>query len=150
MEKPSTKAASLHRDRVIQPQITQISQIMDAGIHAELTQRIIGAAMEVHRELRNGLDKKIHENALCIEFADMGIHFDQQKSHLVFYKQRPVGKLIPDLIVDNFVIVDTKVVDAFNDAHISQMIGYLKITGLQVGLLINFKHASLKVKRITA
>jgi GxxExxY protein len=121
----------------------------EEGLHAELTQRIIGAAMDVHRELRNGLDEKLYENALCIEFADQGIYFDQQKSHTVFYKNRPIGNLIPDLIVEQSVIVDTKVVEAFNDAHISQMIGYLKITGLKVGLLINFKHASLKVKRIT-
>ena len=119
------------------------------GLHAELTERIIGSAMEVHRELRNGLDEKLYENALCIEFADQGIFFDQQKRYTVFYKERPIGNLIPDLIIENSVIVDAKVVEAFNDAHISQMIGYLKITGLRVGLLLNFKHASLKIKRIT-
>jgi GxxExxY protein len=123
---------------------------MNDGFHVELTERIIGAAMEVHRELRNGLDEKLYENALCIEFAERGVFFEQQRSHTVFYKNRPIGNLIPDLIVEQSVIVDTKVVEAFNDAHISQMIGYLKITGLKVGLLINFKHASLKVKRITA
>ena len=122
---------------------------MNQGLHAELTERIIGAAMEVHRGLRNGLDEKLYENALCLEFADLGIHFDQQHRFPVFYKNRPIGILIPDLIVDDAVFVDTKVVDAFNDAHISQMLGYLNITGLKVGLLINFKHASIKVKRIT-
>ncbi len=119
------------------------------SLHAELTERIIGAAMEVHRELRNGLDEKLYETALCIEFADRGIFLDQQKRHTVFYKKRPIGNLIPDLIVEKAVIVDTKVVEGFDDSHISQMIGYLKITGLRVGLLLNFKHSSLKVKRIT-
>jgi hypothetical protein len=52
---------------------------MDGGIHAELTKRIIGAAQEVHRELRNGLDEKLYENALCIEFAERGVFFEQQK-----------------------------------------------------------------------
>ncbi len=122
---------------------------MDEGIHAALTERIIGAAMEVHRELRNGLDEKLYENALCIEFADQGIFFEQQKAHVVFYRNRPLGKLIPGLIVEHTVIVDAKVVEAFNEAHVSQMIGYLKITGLRVGLPLNFKHASLKIKRIT-
>ncbi|MEO0016754.1 MAG: hypothetical protein RLZZ522_37 [Verrucomicrobiota bacterium] len=121
----------------------------EESLHKELTERIIGAAMEVHRELRNGLDEKLYENALCIEFAIQGIHFEQQKRFTVFYKQRPLGNLIPDLIVDHAVIVDTKVVECFNDAHISQMIGYLKITGLRVALLLNFKHASLQIKRIT-
>jgi GxxExxY protein len=122
---------------------------MNDGLHAELTKRIIGAAQEVHRELRNGLDEKLYENALCIEFALREIFFEQQKTHTVFYKSRPIGNLIPDLIVDQSVIVDTKVVEAFNDAHVSQMLGYLKITGLRVGLLLNFKHSSLQIKRIT-
>ncbi|MEI6177353.1 MAG: GxxExxY protein [Verrucomicrobiota bacterium] len=121
----------------------------EENLHAELTQRIIGIAMEVHRELRNGLDEKLYENAMCIDFADQNIFFDQQKRYTVFYKKRPIGNLIPDLIIDNSVIVDAKVVESFNDAHLSQMIGYLKITGLRVGLLLNFKHASLKIKRIT-
>ncbi len=121
----------------------------EENLHAELTQRIIGIAMEVHRELRNGLDEKLYENAMCIDFADQNIFFDQQKRYTVFYKKRPIGNLIPDLIIDNSVIVDAKVVESFNDVHLSQMIGYLKITGLRVGLLLNFKHASLKIKRIT-
>jgi GxxExxY protein len=122
---------------------------MADGLHADLTERIIGCALEVHRELRNGLDEKFYENGMCIEFALQGIDFDQQQKHMVYYKGRPLGHLIPDLIVDNTVIVDAKVVEVFNENHISQMIGYLKITGLRVGLLINFKHSSLKVKRIT-
>jgi len=121
----------------------------DEALHKALTERIIGAAMEVHRDLRNGLDEKLYENALCIEFADQEIIFEQQKRFNVFYKKRPIGSLIPDLIVENAVIVDTKVVETFNDAHISQMIGYLKITDRRVGLLLNFKHASLQIKRIT-
>lgn len=119
------------------------------GIHKDLTERIIGAAMEVHRELRNGLDEKLYENALCIELEERGIPYDQQKRYEVAYKSRPIGTLIPDLIINESVIVDTKVVESFNDAHISQIMGYLKITGLKVGLLLNFKHASLKIKRIT-
>jgi GxxExxY protein len=124
--------------------------MLEENLHQELTQRIIGAAMEVHRALRNGLDEKLYENALCIEFAELGVHFSQQQRFCVMYKKRPIGTLIPDLIVENSVIVDTKVVDDFNDAHVSQMIGYLKITGLKIGLLLNFKHSSLKIKRITA
>ena len=120
-----------------------------SALHKELTERIIGAAMEVHRELRNGLDEKLYEKALSLELSDQNIGFDQQKRFPVSYKSRPIGTLIPDLIVEGSVIVDTKVVESFNDAHISQIMGYLKITGLKVGLLLNFKHASLKIKRIT-
>jgi GxxExxY protein len=123
--------------------------MMTDGIHKDLTERIIGAAMEVHRELRGGLDEKLYENALCIELEERDIPYDQQKRYEVTYKMRPIGTLIPDLIIDESVIVETKVVESFNDAHISQIMGYLKITGLKVGLLLNFKHASLKVKRVT-
>ena len=117
--------------------------------HSDLTQKIIGCAQAVHRELKNGLNEKIYENALCIEFAHQQIDFSQQKSYIVNYRTKPVGKLIPDLAVNNQVIVKTKVVEEFTASHISQILSYLQITGLNVGLLLNFKHKSLQIKRIT-
>ena len=71
-----------------------------------------------------------------------------QKSFPVFYRGELIGTLIPDLIVDNLVIVDPKVVSAFNDTHTAQMIGYLNITGLELALLLNFKNARLDWKRV--
>ena len=106
--------------------------------------------MAVHSELRPGLDEKLYENALCVEFAESEIHFDQQKNYPVHYRGHYIGRLIPDLIVEDKIVVDAKVVEAFNESHIAQMIGYLRITGLKVGLLINFKKASLQVKRVMA
>ena len=122
---------------------------MNEGLHAELTQRIIGAAMEVHRTLGPGLDEKVYEPALCIEFGLSDLHFEQQKRHSVFYKNRPVGTAITDLIVDNRVVLETKVVDTFHETHAAQLLTYLRLTGLQVGLLLNFKNYSLQFKRIT-
>lgn len=116
--------------------------------HSELTAAIIAAATEVHRELRPGLDEVMYERAICIEFAEHSIHFSQQSAYPVRYKDHFLGNLIPDLIVDNKVIVDLKVVDAFNETHVAQMLGYLNITGLEIGLLINFKHAKLQIKRV--
>jgi len=116
--------------------------------HSELTAVIIAAATEVHAGLRPGLDEVMYERAICIEFAQRSIHFSQQSAYAVTYKNHFLGNLIPDLIVDDRVIVDLKVVDAFNDAHIAQMLGYLNITGLEIGLLINFKHAKLQIKRV--
>lgn len=113
-----------------------------------MTSEIIASAQAVHEELRPGLDEKLYERAICIEFAERSIHFAQQAVFEVIYKSRYIGNLIPDLIVDNRVIVDLKVVEAFTDSHIAQMLGYLNITGLEVGLLINFKHARLQIKRI--
>jgi GxxExxY protein len=73
---------------------------------------------------------------------------DQQKQFSVHYRGRYIGKLIPDLIVDDAVIVDTKVVEQFAESHLAQVLGYLKISKLQLGLLLNFKYASLDWKRI--
>jgi GxxExxY protein len=122
---------------------------MSEGLHAELTERIIGAAMEVHRTLGPGLDEKIYETALCIEFGLLNLHFEQQKRHAVFYKSRPVGTAITDLIIDDRVVIETKIVDTFHETHSAQLLTYLRLTGLQVGLLLNFKNYSLQFKRIT-
>jgi GxxExxY protein len=116
--------------------------------HSELTGRIIGAAMAVHRELGPGLDEKIYENSLCIELAEQQIHFTQQQAFPVHYRGRYVGKLVTDLIVDEKVIVETKVVDPIIDVHIAQLLSYLSVTHLKVGVILNFKPASLGVKRV--
>jgi len=122
---------------------------MSEGLHADLTERIIGAAMEVHRPLGPGLDEKIYETALCVEFGLRNLHFDQQKRHPVYFKGRPVGTAITDLIIDNSVVVESKVVDTLHETHVAQLLTYLRLTRLQVGLLLNFKNYSLQFKRIT-
>jgi GxxExxY protein len=121
---------------------------MEEYAHKELSHDVIGAAMKVLNTLKPGLDERIYENALVIELRKRGHMVDQQKQHRVFYEGQEVGKLIPDLIVDDAVIADPKVVTAFNESHIAQMIGYLAITGLQLALLLNFKEAKLQWKRV--
>lgn len=116
--------------------------------HADLTARIIASAKAVHDAMRPGLDEKLYERAVCIEFAERSIFFEAQKVFPVTYRSHYIGDLIPDLIVDGRVIVDLKVAEAFNENHIAQMLGYLNITGLEIGLLIDFKHATLQIKRI--
>jgi GxxExxY protein len=117
-------------------------------IHEELSKQIIGAAMEVLNTLKPGLDEKLYENALVIELRERGHAVEQQRSFPVDYKGESIGTLIPDLIVDGKVIVDPKVVTAFNDTHIAQMTGYLAITDLRLALLLNFKSAKLEWKRV--
>jgi GxxExxY protein len=121
---------------------------MSELIHEQLSRDIIGASMVVLNELKPGLDEKLYENALVLELRDRAHAVDQQKSFVVNYKGHEIGKLVPDLIVAEQVIVDTKVVSAFNDTHCAQMIGYLAITGLRLGLLVNFKYTKLQWKRI--
>jgi len=114
-------------------------------LHEEITKNIIGAAMAVLNELRPGLDEKLYENALVIELRARGHTVEQQRE---YYRGQFIGKLVPDLIVDDKVIADPKVVTAFNDTHVAQMLGYLNITGLDVALLLNFKESKLDWKRV--
>ena len=118
------------------------------GIYTKETYEIVGAAMTVLNELKPGLDEKLYENALVIELLKRGHRIEQQKQFPVFYDGKAIGTLIPDLIVDDKIIVDPKLVTAFNDTHEAQMIGYLTITGLQLAILINFKYADIQWKRI--
>lgn len=104
--------------------------------------------MAVLNELRPGLDERLYENALLIELASRGHTVVQQREYPVHYCGQYIGKLVPDLIVDDMVIADPKVVTAFNDTHIAQMLGYLNITGLEVALLLNFKESKLGWKRV--
>lgn len=117
-------------------------------IHEKLSGEIIGAAMHVLNEMRPGLDEKLYERAMVIELKKRGHTVESQKEFPVFYETRLIGNLVPDLIIDEKVIVDPKVVVAFNEAHIAQMVGYLAITGLELALLLNFKSARLEWKRI--
>ena len=117
-------------------------------IHERLSGAIIGIAMEVLNELNPGLDEVLYERALVIELHRRGHEVAVQQSFPVFYRAELIGNLIPDLIVDSLVIVDPKVVTAFNETHVAQMIGYLNITGLDLALLLNFKNARLDWKRV--
>jgi GxxExxY protein len=116
---------------------------------AEITEIIIGAAMKVLNTLKPGLDEKLYERALIIELTKQSLVCDQQKNFPVYYDAHHIGTLIPDLVVNEKIIVDPKVVTAFNENHIAQMLGYLNITGLKTALLLNFKHAKLQIKRVS-
>jgi GxxExxY protein len=120
----------------------------EEGIHRELAHDIVGAAMVVLNTLRPGLDEKLYENALVIELVKRGHRVEQQKAFPVSYDGHMIGRLVPDLIVDDLVIVDPKVAETFNESHLAQMLGYLSITGLSLALLINFKHARLEWRRV--
>ena len=114
----------------------------------EETHRIIGCAMEVLNTLGHGLLEKPYENALVVEFGQQDIPCRQQPRFPVIYKSVNVGEYIPDLIAFDAIIVDTKAIEKIGNNEKAQMINYLKITGLRVGLILNFKHSKLEWERI--
>ncbi len=116
--------------------------------HKDETRKIIGWAMEVHRELGAGLTEKPYENALVVEFGLQGVEFEQQARFDVRYKEVKVGEFVPDLIAFGSVVIDTKAIKEITDREIAQMMSYLRVTGLTVGLIINFANPSLQWKRV--
>lgn len=114
----------------------------------DLSRQIIGSAMEVLNELGHGLLEKPYENSLVVEFKARGLSVIQQPRYSVLYKNVHVGEFIPDLIVNDQIVVDTKTIERITDNEIGQMINYLKITKLETGLILNFKHARLEWKRV--
>ena len=112
------------------------------------THQIIGCAMEVLNILGHGLPEKPYENALVVEFGLRNIAYTQQPRFNVVYKGTKVGEYIPDLIAFNKIVVETKVIENIGDHEIGQILNYLKISDLKVGLLLNFKRAKLEWKRI--
>ena len=115
-----------------------------------LSYRIIGAAIEVHTQLGPGLLEKVYETALCAEFKLRGINYEQQQRISINYKGLDVGYYIADLIVENRANVEIKSVDKLEDVHTAQLLTYLKLTGLNAGLLLNFNEATLSkgIKRV--
>ena len=114
----------------------------------EETRTIIGCAFEVLNELGHGLNEKLYENALVVEFKHRNIAFDQQRRFEVLYKNEHVGEFVPDLIAFGKVVVDAKTIDRITDHERGKMLNYLRITKLPVGLILNFKHAKLEFERI--
>lgn len=117
-------------------------------IFKDEVRRIVGCAMEVSNELGSGLHEKPYENAIVVEFGLQDIPYQQQPAFDINYKSVIVGQYIPDLICFGQIVVDTKTIEQIGDREIGQMLNYLKITQLQLGLVLNFKHARLEWKRI--
>jgi GxxExxY protein len=117
-------------------------------LYKKQSESIIGAAMKVLNTLKPGLNEKAYENSLVIELKKRGHLIEQQRRFDVFYDDILVDTLVPDLLVDGMIVVDPKVVTGFNETHIAQMIGYLAITGFRLAILVNFKHADLRWRRV--
>ena len=117
-------------------------------IEKKLRATIIGCAMTVLNELGHGFREKTYEKAMIIEMQEKGLSVNQQSQYPVHYKNKLVDTFIPDLVVENKVIIELKTVDKICDEHIGQVLNYLKVAGLKVGIIFNFKHSKLEWKPI--
>jgi len=109
-----------------------------------LTQRIIGCAIEVHRQLGPGLMEATYEEALCIELKDQGMSFIRQAGVPVFYKGHLIGEHRPDLVVQDKVVVEVKSVERLIGVHQAQLLAYMRVLKKPVGLLLNFNSEVLR------
>ncbi len=109
---------------------------------------VVSCAMEISNGLGHGLIEKNYENALAVEFSFREIPFLQQVRYPVKWRNVKVGEFIPDLIAYDQIIIETKTIDQISDLERGQVLNYLRITGLQLGLILNFKKPRLEWERI--
>ena len=114
----------------------------------DITYKINGAIFEVSNILGSGFLEKVYENALLVELKSAGIEAKSQVPLTVRYKGEIVGEYYPDIIVENRVILELKTVDRIQKIHEAQLLNYLKATGISVGMIINFKHPRVEIKRM--
>ena len=118
-------------------------------IRDEKTYKIIGAAIEVHKELGSGFLEAVYQEALAREFKMQEMPYKQQQVIEIMYKGKPLGKKYqPDFVCYNEIIVEIKALSGLTGNEEAQLINYLKATGFEIGLLINFGTKSLEYKRL--
>ena len=116
--------------------------------YSALTSKIIGCAMEVHKQLGNGFQEVIYQRALAVEFSLQGIAFEREFEMPIFYKGEQIGTRRVDFFVEETVMVEIKALILLEDVHLAQAINYLEAYNMEVGLLINFGSKSLEFKRV--
>lgn len=116
--------------------------------YSELTSKIIGVAMQVHKVLGNGFQEVIYQRALAIELTDNGITFEREKEMPIFYKEQQIGTRRVDFLIEGVVSVELKALTKLEDVHLAQAINYLEAYNREIGMLINFGAKSLEFKRL--
>jgi GxxExxY protein len=151
---PNVQAASVVNLEQSAPATPRERSPIPAALET-LTYRIIGCAQAVHRQLGRGLREDSYQRALEVRFAQAGLAYRPQQQFAVYDSVQAdgvLGKLlgyyIPDFVVEDKVIVEIKAIAATDTSHVSQVVGYLVVSGCPVGLLINFGERSLHPRRI--
>lgn len=116
--------------------------------YSELTGKVIGCAMEVHKHLGNGFQEVVYQRALSIELNLQDISHIREQEMPLQYKGYDIGTRRVDFFVDNKIMVEIKAVKELDDVHLAQAINYLEAYGMEIGLLINFGNTSLQFKRV--
>jgi len=116
--------------------------------YSELTSKIIGCAMTVHKTLGNGFQEIIYQRALEIEMRLAGISFTREYEMAIYYRDEIIGTRRVDFLVEGIVSVELKAITKLEDVHLAQAINYLEAYNLEIGLLINFGETSLNFKRL--
>jgi len=116
--------------------------------HGDLTYAIIGCCQRVHSALGPGFPESVYHKALCHELMLAKMPFESEKAFEVHYREACCGLFRVDLVVDERVVVEIKALNRLNGDHMSQVLSYLKASGLHVGLLVNFGQRSLETKRV--
>ena len=118
-------------------------------IYQDESYKVIGICMEVHKNLGKGFLEIVYKDALEYEFKNAGIEFEREKEYVVQYKDIVLPhRFFADFTVFNKIILEVKSVSAITDEHIAQTLNYLRVSGLKLGLLVNFGELSLRFKRI--
>jgi GxxExxY protein len=115
---------------------------------SELTGKIIGCAMEVHKILGNGFQEVIYQRALAIEMRSQHLEFSREHEMEIFYKDENIGTRRVDFFVEGKIMVELKAIILLEDVHLAQAINYLEAYNMDIGLLINFGSRSLQFKRV--
>jgi len=116
--------------------------------HKELTEKIIGCAMKVHRTLGNGFQEVIYQRALEIEFRKAGLNYTREMEMTIFYDNENIGTRRVDFFVEETVMVELKAIITLDDVHLAQAMNYVEAYKMEIGLLINFGSRSLQFKRV--
>ena len=117
-------------------------------MHEDLTRRIIGCAMEVHKRLGNGFQEIIYQRALQVEMNFVGLNFEREMEMSIFYRDSEIGTRRVDFFVEGKIMVELKAIIKLEDVHLAQAMNYLEAYKMEIGLLINFGAKSLEFKRV--
>lgn len=124
------------------------TQPREEYLHQELTKDILASAFRVHNSIGCGLLEKVYGNAMSWDLKLNNRQVVEEKEYKVVYREREVGVYYGDLVVDEKVIVEVKAVEKLDNVHRAQLLNYLRISGLRVGLLLNFANLKLEYERI--